>query len=476
MTAWTQTPTKWYPLPIAVGALLLVAIQYKRKSKQSSAEVELDDNGQEVIRLKGPWQVHVLGTLPLRSMSRLWGYVNSLELPVWLRPYGFKLFAYTFGCNLEEVEYDLPSYISLGDFFYRRLKPGSRPVADALLVSPADGRMLHFGRVDVNGGDSGELLGPVQVEQVKGITYSLDALLGVEWPDSPDSILVQFHNPDSETINHQEFANLNGIEYSLDQLIGSTSGTSTPNNATSNNSKPLKFGDLTDASVVEPDCDMTETLKHDTNVAHEMGIKPTLERRLSASSVKSLRPGHSLFFAVIYLAPGDYHRFHSPAAWVVEKRRHFAGELFSVSPYIAKRLKNLFILNERVSLLGRWKYGFFSMVPVGATNVGSIKINFDKDLRTNERGSLPPVGTYSEAVYSMASPILRGQPLERAREMGGFCLGSTIVLVFEAPSDFQFVVGAGEKVKVGQRLGDTPEKLERLEDGQLTKVRTEVKK
>lgn len=412
-------------------------------------------------------------------MSRLWGYVNSLELPVWLRPYSFKLFAYAFGCNLEEAEYDLPTYISLGDFFYRRLKPGSRPVADALLVSPADGRMLHFGKVDINGGDSGKLLGPVQVEQVKGITYSLDALLGVERPGSPDSILVQFHNPDSETINHQEFANLNGIEYSLDQLIGSTSGTSTPNadDPTSyNNNKPLKFGDQTDASVVEPDRDLTKTLEHDTNVAREMGIKPTLERRLSASSVKSLRPGHSLFFAVVYLAPGDYHRFHSPAAWVVEKRRHFAGELFSVSPYIAKRLENLFILNERVSLLGRWKYGFFSMVPVGATNVGSIKINFDKDLRTNERGYLPPVGTYSEAVYSMASPILRGQPLERAREMGGFCLGSTIVLVFEAPSEFQFVVGAGEKVKVGQRLGDIPEKLEELEDMQLTKVSAEVQK
>ena len=54
------------------------------------------------------------------------------------------------------------------------------------------------------------------------------------------------------------------------------------------------------------------------------------------------------------------------------------GELFSVSPYMAKRLENLFVLNERVALLGRWKYGFFGMVPVGATNVGSIKINFDK--------------------------------------------------------------------------------------------------
>jgi phosphatidylserine decarboxylase len=33
---------------------------------------------------------------------------------------------------------------------------------------------------------------------------------------------------------------------------------------------------------------------------------------------------------------------------------------------------------------------------------------------------------------------------------------STIVLVFEAPAKFQFDVAMGEKVRVGQRLGDVP--------------------
>ena len=34
-----------------------------------------------------------------------------------------------------------------------------------------------------------------------------------------------------------------------------------------------------------------------------------------------------LFHVIIYLAPGDYHHFHSPADWTVTKRRHFPGIL-----------------------------------------------------------------------------------------------------------------------------------------------------
>ncbi|KAI6047005.1 phosphatidylserine decarboxylase-domain-containing protein [Pisolithus marmoratus] len=460
VSAWTRTPTKWYPLPLAVGALLLVMIQYRKKVARAEREVDVDEDGHEVIKLKGPWHVHVLGALPLRNMSRVWGYMNSFELPVWIRPYGFRFYAYMFGCNLDEIDPpDLTQYASLGEFFYRKLKPGARPVDNAVLVSPADGTVLHLGTID-----------GLHVEQVKGITYSLDALLGVERsspgsPVSPTSTIVEFPRRDMSIVDEREFANVNGIDYSLDELLGGpsadSSGSTTPtlngSDAESDGDTvtPRKHGAQIDASVTQQGT-LQETLAHDASVAREMGVRPFLMERKRSASGTSVKPGNALYFTVIYLAPGDYHRFHSPTAWVVEKRRHFVGELFSVSPYMAKRLQNLFVLNERVTFLGRWRYGFFSMIPVGATNVGSIKVNFDTELRTNVRGRPPPPGTYDEAVYSAASLLLNGQPLTPAQEMGGFCLGSTIVLVFEAPKTFEFAVKPGQKVKVGNRLGDVP--------------------
>ena len=336
----------------------------------------------------------MLGALPLRNMSRLWGYVNSLELPVWIRPYGFKFYAHVFGCNLDEMdEPDLTTYKSLGDFFYRKLKAGVRPVDAAALVScppvsfrgreadicaymqvsPADGTILHFGTIT-----------DPRVEQVKGITYSLDAFLGVDRPNNTKAIVER--NTDMEVVDDEEFANVNGIEYSLGQLLGGGNS----NGASSPTASPIlhalgptaakKHEDEGDASVVEPKRSLQEVIAHDVSVVQSMGEKDPLPQatRRHSSYLKNLRPGNSLFFSVIYLAPGDYHRFHSPTAWVVEKRRHFVGELFSVSPWMAKRLEGLFVLNERVALLGRWRYGFFGMVPVGATNVGSIVVNFDQ--------------------------------------------------------------------------------------------------
>ena len=286
-------------------------------------------------------------------MSRLWGYVNSLELPIWFRPYGLGFYAYAFGCNLDEIEpSDLRKYPSLGAFFYRKLKDGVRPIDTASLVctkpyqfmpnnlrfrilqvSPADGTVLHFGTVQES-----------RVEQVKGITYSLDALLGIERPNSPTTIIE--HNRDMSIVDDQEFANVNGIEYSLEQLIGASSpGSQTPSDSSSSLTSttlntsisptphandediPKKFGDRIDASVGS-NRNAEDTLVHHATVALEMGIRPST-RRLTASG-RQLRPGNKLFFSVIYLAPGDYHRFHSPTAWVVEKRRHFVGSFCAI--------------------------------------------------------------------------------------------------------------------------------------------------
>ena len=148
-------------------------------------------------------------------------------------------------------------------------------------------------------------------------------------------------------VDDREFANVNGIEYSLQQLIGASSpeshspsdssssltsttlGASTPSTPTTDNEDiPKKFGDQIDASVGS-ERNAQETLVHDASVALEMGVKP-LKRRLTASG-RHIKPGNTLFFSVIYLAPGDYHRFHSPTAWVVEKRRHFVGSFATFS-------------------------------------------------------------------------------------------------------------------------------------------------
>jgi len=348
----------------------------------------------------------------------------------------------------------LHKFPNLAAFFYRTLKPGVRPL-DAnpnALLSPCDGRVLQFGQIE--GGD---------IEQVKGMTYSLDALLGRHTP--PPSIsdkdggtqatpAERELSGDEELVkSDEEFARMNGISYSLPGLL-SGPGKSKSHEAPADQSvKPSPVS----VSEVRADLALAE--------------KPWY-------SVVSADTKSALYYAVIYLAPGDYHRFHSPANWVVERRRHFAGELYSVSPYLQRTLPGLFTLNERVVLLGRWRWGFFSFVPVGATNVGSIIVNFDRELRTNSlttdtaadraaedavrRGE--PYSGFAEATYEAASAVLNGHALRRGEEMGGFQLGSTIVLVFEAPASKADAGPAGEKQHSGWRWN--VEKGQRVNMGQ----------
>lgn len=457
---------RWWTLTSIAVVLGGVAAKIRyEKGNDDDDDEDYEPFSQYTIKPQS-WQLYAYSTLPLKTISRLWGQVNSINLPVWLRSPSYKLYSAAFGVNLDEMdEPDLTTYNNLSDFFYRKLKPGVRPLADTDLVSPSDGKVLKFGVIE-NG----------EIEQVKGMTYSIDALLGLSAKRlaAPTHSLEFDHDAKNEAVinRHEEFAKLNGISYSLDDILGGESENTYHLNQ-------LDYKDKGDGTARG----LKPSVGKDLSVAQNLTPTPLERLHLSHHS--------NLYFAVIYLAPGDYHRYHSPTNWVTTLRRHFIGELFSVAPFFQKTLQGLFVLNERVALLGYWKHGFFSMIPVGATNVGSIVVNFDKDLKTNDvyehevylRSSISssdsadeytPLldkldvesktseaskpkrlkkNTVYEATYTGASALLGGYPLTKGEEVGGFKLGSTVVLVFEAPDNFQFDLQLGQKIKMGESLG-----------------------
>lgn len=43
--------------------------------------------------------------------------------------------------------------------------------------------------------------------------------------------------------------------------------------------------------------------------------------------------------------------------------------------------------------------------------------------------------------------------MRKGEPLGEFNLGSTIVLIFEAPKDFNFMLKSGQKIRFGEALG-----------------------
>ncbi|XP_059299163.1 phosphatidylserine decarboxylase proenzyme 1, mitochondrial isoform X3 [Lycium ferocissimum] len=255
-----------------------------------------------------------MGLLPLRSISRFWGTLTSVELPMWLRAYVYKGWARAFHSNLEEVALPLEEYASLREFFVRRLKEGIRPIDSdpCCLISPVDGTVLQFGELKEAG---------AMIEQVKGFSYSVSSLLGAS-SFLPMTMVDDNKNQDGWP------------EGSTDDL----------------NQKSWWRVSLASPKVRDP---------------------------------APARPMKGLFYCVIYLRLGDYHRIHSPADWNVLGRRHFSGRLFPVNERATRTIRNLYVENERVVLEGKWQEGFMAMAAVGATNIGSIELFIEPTLRTN---------------------------------------------------------------------------------------------
>jgi len=121
-------------------------------------------------------------------------------------------------------------------------------------------------------------------------------------------------------------------------------------------------------------------------------------------------------FAVIYLAPRDYHRVHSPVEGRVTLVRGMPGDLFPVNSIGERHVPQLFVRNQRAAIVIETEgLGRVTVVMVGAVIVGRIT------------ATVLPHPDVPEGLH----PIEPARPVEKGGEIGIFHLGSTVVLLLE---------------------------------------------
>jgi phosphatidylserine decarboxylase precursor len=191
---------------------------------------------------------------------------------------------------------------------------------------------------------------------------------------------------------------------------------------------PRVVGDATDSRPTPSRSDELLTIKGVKIPLAELLDLPREHLIERLSNIINKTDNRSLYYCSVYLRPGSYHRFHSPIdGFRICEERHISGSLLPVATWFMRRFPCTPAINERVALIGRWAHGFFSLVPVGATNVGSIVIN----------ESARPVASTGAAAVEMGD------------ELGRFELGSLVVMLFEGPSNAHWHVAPDLAVRYG---------------------------
>lgn len=111
----------------------------------------------------------ILFLIPKNLLSRLVGWLVHLKLPISVRAQVIGLFAKKYKINLQEAEKPISEYLSIGDFFTRKLKPDLRPVTHLAFCHPADSVINQAGAIR-----QGQLI------QAKGLQYTASQFLGSE--------------------------------------------------------------------------------------------------------------------------------------------------------------------------------------------------------------------------------------------------------------------------------------------------------
>ncbi len=147
-------------------------------------------------------------------------------------------------------------------------------------------------------------------------------------------------------------------------------------------------------------------------------------------------------YMVIYLSPQDYHRIHNPHEGDIVALGYTPGKLFTVNRVSVTGVQDLFPKNERLTSYFSTDYGMMAVIKVGATNVGRIRVTYDK-LITNRWVRFHRRKEYKEPIF-----------MDRGDELGRFEMGSTVILLFEKDMmDFDSSIVEGQKVRYGEQIG-----------------------
>jgi phosphatidylserine decarboxylase len=140
-------------------------------------------------------------------------------------------------------------------------------------------------------------------------------------------------------------------------------------------------------------------------------------------------------YAVIYLAPRDYHRVHAPVDGDVRSVRRIPGDLYPVNTLGERHVPRLLVRNDRVVIfIDTKELGRVAAVLVGAFVVGRITV--------------PTLHGVVEPGDHAIEPPRR---VRRGDEIGTFHLGSTVVLLVGNDAVLSHQIGP---VQYGQCLLD----------------------
>lgn len=154
-------------------------------------------------------------------------------------------------------------------------------------------------------------------------------------------------------------------------------------------------------------------------------------------------------FATFYLAPHNYHRVHMPLDGCLRATRYVPGRLFGVNPRCVRAIPRLFARNERLVTLFDTAVGPMALVMVGAFIVGGI--------HTRWAGPICPPHRPAPREDSFMDAGMERAYFSRGQEMGHFCIGSSVILLFGAGAlSWQPDLISGQPLLLGQpiaRLG-----------------------